>query len=43
MTAAGAEPLSCKGVVYEWVDEVEAALAAIRRVTDAYGPAPMRL
>ncbi len=43
MTAAGAEPLSCKGVVYEWVDEVDAALAAIRRVTDAYGPAPMRL
>ncbi len=43
MTAAGAEPLSCKGVVFEWVDEVDAALAAIRRVTDAYGPAPMRL
>ena len=43
MAAAGAEPLSCKGVVYEWVDEVEVALATIRRVSDAYGPAPMRL
>ena len=43
MTAAGAEPLSCKGVIYEWLDEVEVALATIRRVTEACGPAPMRL
>lgn len=43
MTAAGAEPLSCKGVVFEWLEEVEPALATVRRVTEAVGPPPMRL
>jgi hypothetical protein len=43
MTAAGAEPVSCKGLVFEWLEDVEYALATIRRVTEVHGPSPMRL
>jgi nicotinamidase-related amidase len=43
MRGAGVEIVSCKGLIFEWLEVVEFALETIRRAADAFGPPPLRL
>jgi nicotinamidase-related amidase len=43
MRAAGVEIVSCKGLIFDWLEVVDFALDTIRRATDAFGPPPLRL
>lgn len=43
MHAAGVEIVSCKGLIFEWLEVVDFALETIRRAADAFGPPPLRL